>query len=140
MELAMSAATVAVSRAGASSLAELAAMRLPSVLIPYPHAADNHQWFNARALTDAGAALLLEQREATGDKLAGLLLKLVREDVARTAMSEELARWHSPHAAGQIADSILALVRVMNPGHTFEETASRSGPAAPLRDVRSAVS
>ena len=50
MELALGAASVAVSRAGASSLAELAAQRVPAVLVPFPMATDNHQWHNARAL------------------------------------------------------------------------------------------
>ena len=50
MDLALGAATAAVSRAGASSLAEIAAMRLPSLLVPFPAAADNHQFFNARDL------------------------------------------------------------------------------------------
>src|SRR5438034_1876548 len=75
MELALGAATVAVSRAGASSMAELAAMRLPSILIPYPAAADNHQFYNARAFADVGAALLLEQSSGTGEKLATLVLR-----------------------------------------------------------------
>jgi UDP-N-acetylglucosamine--N-acetylmuramyl-(pentapeptide) pyrophosphoryl-undecaprenol N-acetylglucosamine transferase len=140
MELALGAATAAVSRAGASSLAELAAMRLPAVLVPYPHAADNHQWFNARALVDAGAALLLEQREATGERLAALLLQLVQDDAARSAMAHELARWHSPRAAEQVAEKILALVRIMNPGRASAAAEARSGPAAPLRNVRSAAS
>src|SRR5438034_2074135 len=69
MELALGAATVAVSRAGASSLAEMAAMQLPAVLIPYPAAADNHQFYNAKAFADAGAALLLEQTTATASQL-----------------------------------------------------------------------
>jgi UDP-N-acetylglucosamine--N-acetylmuramyl-(pentapeptide) pyrophosphoryl-undecaprenol N-acetylglucosamine transferase len=111
MELALGAASVAISRAGASSLAELAAMRLPSILIPYPTAADNHQFYNARALADVGAALLLEQSEATAEKLAALILKLLQDPAAHAAMGEELVRWHSPHAAEQIVDKIVSLLR-----------------------------
>ena len=62
MDLALGAANVAISRAGASSLAEIAAMRLPSLLIPFPAAADNHQFHNARAFETTGAARLLEQQ------------------------------------------------------------------------------
>lgn len=62
MELALGAATACVSRAGASSLAELAVMRLPAVLIPYPAATDNHQLHNARAFAETGAAALMEQK------------------------------------------------------------------------------
>jgi len=107
MEMALGAASVAISRAGASSLAEMAAMRVPAILIPYPTAADNHQYYNARAFADAGAALLLEQSEATAEKLAGLVTRLLQDPVAYTAMREELVRWHSPRAADQIADKII---------------------------------
>ena len=62
MDLALGAATAAVSRAGASSLAEIAAMRLPSLLVPFPAAADNHQFFNATAFERTSAAKLLEQK------------------------------------------------------------------------------
>ena len=62
MDLALGAATLAVNRAGASSLAELAAMRVPAILIPYPYATDDHQFHNARALVRNGAARLITQR------------------------------------------------------------------------------
>jgi UDP-N-acetylglucosamine--N-acetylmuramyl-(pentapeptide) pyrophosphoryl-undecaprenol N-acetylglucosamine transferase len=117
MALALGAATVAVSRAGASSLAELAAMRLPSILIPFPSAADNHQWHNARALADAGAALLLEQKAATPAKLGDLVLKLLRDPAAQSAMREELVRWHKPNAAELIAEKIVALMKARGLGH-----------------------
>jgi UDP-N-acetylglucosamine--N-acetylmuramyl-(pentapeptide) pyrophosphoryl-undecaprenol N-acetylglucosamine transferase len=113
MEMAYAAATIAISRAGASSLAELAAMRVPAILIPYPAATDNHQLYNGRALTDVGAALLLEQAGATGDKLAGICLTLLRDATARKVMAEELVRLHSPHAAELIADKMLALMMAM---------------------------
>ena len=106
MELALGAATVAISRAGASSLAELAAMRVPSVLIPYPAATDNHQFHNARAFTENGAALLLDQKTATPDSLAALVLPLLERNTARDSMQAALARWHSPHAAEQIAEEL----------------------------------
>ena len=115
MEMALGAATVAISRAGASSLAELAAMRLPAILIPYPVAADNHQFYNAHALSAAGAALLLDQAQANGEKLAGMLLNLLQDQAAHTAMREELVRWHSPHAAEQIVSRIVT--RLKSRGH-----------------------
>src|SRR6266550_2489439 len=68
MDLALGAATACVSRSGASSLAEIAAMRLPSLLVPYPTAADNHQLINAKAFEKTGAARLLEQKIATPEK------------------------------------------------------------------------
>lgn len=113
MEIALAAATVAISRAGASSLAELAAMRVPAILIPYPTATDNHQYFNARALVDVGAARLLEQKSASGEKLAALASNLLRDEQARKMISDGLVRWHSPHAAELIAGKMLALMAAM---------------------------
>jgi UDP-N-acetylglucosamine--N-acetylmuramyl-(pentapeptide) pyrophosphoryl-undecaprenol N-acetylglucosamine transferase len=127
MELALGAASVAVSRAGASSLAELAAMRLPSVLIPYPTAADNHQLFNARAFAESGAALILEQRGATGERLAALLLGVINDPAAGTAMARALEAWDAPHAAELIADRMLALVEVTSHGR-WKLAANRTGP------------
>ena len=108
MDLALGAATVAVSRAGASSLAEIAAMRLPSLLIPFPAAADNHQFHNARAFETTGAARLLEQKDATPERVAAILRELVENETARASMQTALARWHAPRAAEQIAENILS--------------------------------
>ena len=107
MDLALGAATVAVSRAGASSLAETAAMRLPSLLVPFPAAADNHQYHNARAFEATGAARLLEQRNATPEKVAAILCELAENEATRAAMQAALAQWHAPKAAEQIAENIL---------------------------------
>jgi UDP-N-acetylglucosamine--N-acetylmuramyl-(pentapeptide) pyrophosphoryl-undecaprenol N-acetylglucosamine transferase len=107
MPVALAAADVAVSRAGASSLAELAARRLPAVLIPYPTAADNHQYFNARAFAQCGAARMLEQRTATPAGLAAEILDLARDTAKRSIMQQALAAWHAPGAAAQIAERIL---------------------------------
>lgn len=142
MEVALGAATVAVSRAGASSLAELAAMRLPSILVPYPSAADNHQFYNARALADAGAALMLEQDGATGEKLTALILRLLRDSKTHSAMREELVRWHSPHAAEHIADKMLMILRASGTW-TWEsdenESSSQSTPSVREENPQTAV-
>jgi UDP-N-acetylglucosamine--N-acetylmuramyl-(pentapeptide) pyrophosphoryl-undecaprenol N-acetylglucosamine transferase len=118
MDLALGAATVAVSRAGASSLAEIAAMRLPSLLVPFPTAADNHQFHNARAFEATGAARLLEQNNATPEKLVALLCELVEGQAARAKIQAALAQWHAPKAAEQIAEIMLAAI------------ARQQGPAA----------
>ncbi|HEY5296568.1 MAG TPA: undecaprenyldiphospho-muramoylpentapeptide beta-N-acetylglucosaminyltransferase [Verrucomicrobiae bacterium] len=107
MDLALGAATVAVSRAGASSLAEIAAMRLPSLLVPFPAAADNHQFFNALAFEKTGAAKLLEQKNSTPEKVAEILVELVESETLRSTMQSALAQWHAPKAAEQIAENIL---------------------------------
>ncbi len=73
-----------VCRAGATTLAELAAAGKPAILIPLPTATDDHQRKNAEALGAAGAADVLDQRELTGDALADGLVAL-RADAARRA-------------------------------------------------------
>jgi UDP-N-acetylglucosamine--N-acetylmuramyl-(pentapeptide) pyrophosphoryl-undecaprenol N-acetylglucosamine transferase len=115
MELAMGAATVALSRAGASSLAETAAMRLPSILVPLPTAADDHQRHNALAFVRTGAARLLEQPGATPERLVELVGELIANEPARRAMQSALAQWHFPAAAGKVADRILLAIGVTEP-------------------------
>jgi len=110
MDTALGAATVAISRSGASSLAEIAAMRVPSILVPYPVATDNHQFFNARAFEETGAAHLLEQQYVEPDKTASLILDLITNAVAREKMQLALAKWHAPQAAEQIAETMLKLI------------------------------
>jgi UDP-N-acetylglucosamine--N-acetylmuramyl-(pentapeptide) pyrophosphoryl-undecaprenol N-acetylglucosamine transferase len=106
MGTALAAADAAVSRAGASSLAELAARQLPAVLIPYPTAADNHQYFNARAFVQSGAARMMPQETATSGLLANEILDLMR-DTNRSAMRQALPAWHVPGAAAHIAERML---------------------------------
>lgn len=110
MELALGAATVAISRSGASSLAELAAVGVPSVLIPFPAATDNHQFFNAKAFEETGAARLLEQKVATPESHVRVLLELVDDGDVRDGMQAALAKWHKPQAAEQIAETMLKLI------------------------------
>jgi UDP-N-acetylglucosamine--N-acetylmuramyl-(pentapeptide) pyrophosphoryl-undecaprenol N-acetylglucosamine transferase len=110
MELPMGAASCAVSRAGASSLSELAAMRLPAVLVPYPAATDNHQFYNARSFVDVDAAALLEQFSATPEGLLNLLRGQVEDEALRQRMQSALAGVHAPKAAEEIAETMLAEV------------------------------
>jgi UDP-N-acetylglucosamine--N-acetylmuramyl-(pentapeptide) pyrophosphoryl-undecaprenol N-acetylglucosamine transferase len=110
MELAMGSATLAVSRAGGSALAEMAALGLPSILVPYPMAADNHQFYNARALSDTGASRLLEQPAATPLAVAVAVRELVADEAARQRMREALWRWHRADAAERIAEGILGRI------------------------------
>jgi len=111
MDLALGAATAAVSRAGASSLAELAALRLPALLVPFPAAAGNHQFYNARAFEATGAARLFEQKGATPEKMAVAVAELIENRDALAQMRTALAQWHTPRAAEQIAENILSVCR-----------------------------
>ncbi len=113
MNLALGAASVAVSRAGASSLAELAAMRVPAILVPYPAATDDHQQHNALAFEKTGAAALLEQQRATPELLATKVVELARNGSGVENMRAALEKWHAPHAAEQIiAESMMRLIAV----------------------------
>lgn len=107
MELALGAATLVVSRAGASSLAELAAMRVPAILVPLPTSADNHQYFNARAFAETGAARMLNQRATSPAQFVTLVSDLLTNAAARRRMQAALAQWHQPTAAADIAERIL---------------------------------
>ncbi|HMH19492.1 MAG TPA: undecaprenyldiphospho-muramoylpentapeptide beta-N-acetylglucosaminyltransferase [Burkholderiales bacterium] len=101
MAAAYAEADLVVCRAGATTVAEIAAAGVASILVPYPHAVDDHQTANARFLTDAGAAVLLPQSELSAERLAGLLTGFDRvrlSDMARRARS--LAR---PDATSVVA-------------------------------------
>ncbi len=106
MELALGAATVAISRAGASSLAEMAAMHLPAILIPYPWAADNHQFYNAQSFADSGAAKLMPQRILTAKALADAVICFVRDEESHEKARRALDKWFFPGAAVEIAEKI----------------------------------
>ncbi len=111
MDLALGAATACVSRSGASSLAEIAAMRLPSALVPLPTSADGHQLTNALAFEKTGAAKLLPQNSSP-EKVSALLVELVGEVAERSKMQAALAQWHAPQAAAVIAKKILSSLAV----------------------------
>lgn len=109
MELALCAATLAVSRAGASSLAELAALQVPAILIPYPAATDRHQHFNAAAVSFNGAAVVLDQRETSAEQFAHAVLCILTNPVRRDSMARAMASQFEARAAGSIASEILSL-------------------------------
>ena len=111
MEIALAAATVAISRAGSSSLAELAAMRVPPVLIPYPAATDNHQLHNAREYEKTGAAKVIEQAEATPELLSQAINALAKNAKTRESVFLALGCWHRPRAADAIAEQIANAIR-----------------------------
>jgi UDP-N-acetylglucosamine--N-acetylmuramyl-(pentapeptide) pyrophosphoryl-undecaprenol N-acetylglucosamine transferase len=109
MDREMKSADVIVSRAGATTLAELTAAGRASILIPLPTATDDHQRKNAEALVRQGAAHMVEQRELTGDRLAAEILGLARDDVRRRAMSQAARTLARPDAARVIVDRIVDL-------------------------------
>jgi UDP-N-acetylglucosamine--N-acetylmuramyl-(pentapeptide) pyrophosphoryl-undecaprenol N-acetylglucosamine transferase len=105
----MAAADLIVSRAGATTTAEIAATGRASILIPLPTAADDHQRKNAEALAAAGAAEVIEQRDLTGARLAERILALTADAPRRNAMARAARRLARPDAAAAIVERVFAL-------------------------------
>lgn len=100
-------ADVVICRAGALTIAELAAAGVASVLVPFPFAVDDHQTHNARFLSEHGAALLLPQKELNAEKLALLLRELNREKLL--AMAQAARNLAKPDATQQVAQVCVSL-------------------------------
>ena len=109
MDREMTAADLVVCRAGATTLAELAAAGKPAVLVPLPTAADDHQRRNADATARAGAAVALEQRALTGDSLAAEILRLLDDPGLRARMSAAALALAKPDAARVIAERVIEM-------------------------------
>jgi UDP-N-acetylglucosamine--N-acetylmuramyl-(pentapeptide) pyrophosphoryl-undecaprenol N-acetylglucosamine transferase len=103
MEEAYSAADLVISRAGASSLGELSQFALPSVLIPFPFAADKHQHRNAEAFRDAGASEMVEEKAADPEAFALLIRNLLEDDRRRERMAAAAASVLPRSAAERVA-------------------------------------
>jgi len=109
MPAACAASDLFVGRAGASSTAELAVVGKPAILIPYPHATDNHQAQNARAFEAAGAATVMLDAECTGPRLVESIRALVRNPARLEAMAKAAGSLARPGAAEAIVEEILLL-------------------------------
>jgi UDP-N-acetylglucosamine--N-acetylmuramyl-(pentapeptide) pyrophosphoryl-undecaprenol N-acetylglucosamine transferase len=110
MDREMKEADLVICRAGATTLAELTAAGRPSLLVPLPTAADDHQRRNAEVLAASGAAELLEQSEMTGLTLAHRIVGLAADASRRGAMSRAARQLAKPDAARVIVDRALELV------------------------------
>lgn len=102
-------ADLVVCRAGATTLAELAASGRPAVLVPFPAATDDHQRKNASVLVEAGAAVMLEERDLGGAVLADAVTALLLDPARRRRMSDAVRRLARPDAAATIARRIQEL-------------------------------
>ncbi|XXT22171.1 undecaprenyldiphospho-muramoylpentapeptide beta-N-acetylglucosaminyltransferase [Sorangium sp. So ce429] len=108
---ALAAADVVIARAGASTLAELCAVGRPSILIPYPFAADDHQLKNAQSVERASAAVAIAQADATEARLAGEIARLAAAPALRARMADAAASLATPDAAARVAADLLELAR-----------------------------
>jgi UDP-N-acetylglucosamine--N-acetylmuramyl-(pentapeptide) pyrophosphoryl-undecaprenol N-acetylglucosamine transferase len=111
MDREMKAADVVVSRAGATTVAELMAAGRPAVLVPLPTATDDHQRKNAQAVVASGAAVMVEQQALTGERLAGEILGLVADRERRRRMGDAARRLARPDAAREIVEKVIAIAR-----------------------------
>ena len=111
MDREMKQADLVVSRAGATTIAELTAAGRASILIPLPTAADNHQKKNADVLAQAGAAEMLEQKDLHGGAIAERLIALARDTARRQSMAAAARTLARPDAAKVIVDRVLELAR-----------------------------
>ncbi|QAT87339.1 undecaprenyldiphospho-muramoylpentapeptide beta-N- acetylglucosaminyltransferase [Corallococcus coralloides] len=104
MSSAYAKADLVICRAGATSLAELTVCKKASILVPFPHATDNHQEVNARALVDVGAAIMFRESELTGQKLAQELRGLMTDPAKLKQMAKKAGILGRPAAAKELAD------------------------------------
>jgi UDP-N-acetylglucosamine--N-acetylmuramyl-(pentapeptide) pyrophosphoryl-undecaprenol N-acetylglucosamine transferase len=103
-------ADLIVSRCGSTSLAELTVAGRPSVLVPFAAATHDHQTFNARKLGEAGAAVVIAERDLTGETLADAILGLLDDPVRLDRMAAASRTLGRPDAAARIVDLCLELV------------------------------
>lgn len=111
MPQAMAMADLAIFRAGATGLAELTARGVPAILIPYPFAAENHQEFNAKALTQVGAARMILNKDLTSEILSAQIDELLKNPDELKKMSAASLTLGKPQAAETIANLILSLIK-----------------------------
>ena len=107
---AIAASDVVVARAGATSIAEITAIGRASVLVPYPYATDDHQTGNARAVADAGGAIIVPDGELDTPRFAEAVLSLVSDAAARGRMAEAAARLGHRDATQRVASVVLGAV------------------------------
>jgi UDP-N-acetylglucosamine--N-acetylmuramyl-(pentapeptide) pyrophosphoryl-undecaprenol N-acetylglucosamine transferase len=106
MEEAYSAADVAVARSGAASLAELATFALPSILIPYPYAAEDHQTRNAEIFVRANAAIMIRESEISGDSLARRIREMLGDAGTLQRMAEAAKALAPGDAAARVVETM----------------------------------
>jgi UDP-N-acetylglucosamine--N-acetylmuramyl-(pentapeptide) pyrophosphoryl-undecaprenol N-acetylglucosamine transferase len=130
MPAALAEAELVIGRAGASAVSEICAIGRPSVLVPYPHAAGDHQLHNALSLARDQAAVCIAQPEATAERLAAEVDRLMSVRGVLAAMAEAARRRGNPEAAFTVAQDLLALAGLAAPEHKPEADNGSSPGAA----------
>lgn len=109
MEYAYACADLVISRAGATTVAELIARNLPCILVPYPHATANHQMLNARVIADAGGGIIIKDDKLSGEALADSIIKLVRNGNTLENMMENIKKLYTKTAVTSFIELIKEL-------------------------------
>ena len=107
----LAAADLVISRAGALTLAEIAAVGRASVLIPSPNVAENHQYHNAMQLQKLGAAVVVEEKELTGEKLIGIVDKLTKDPAELMLMGAKARALAQPDSLDKICENLDRLMK-----------------------------
>lgn len=112
MGAAFSMADIIICRSGATTIAEITAIGIPAILIPYPHAADNHQYWNAVELVSNGGGYLIQQFDLTPEKI----IELVNDLLMNKEKYEQVRMFSKglgiPHAVGRVVDNMCRIVEV----------------------------
>lgn len=142
MARAYASASLIIARAGATSLAEICAIGRPSILIPFPHAADDHQTHNAEALERAGAAIMVRESELSGTRLADVVRDVVEHDERRRAMASAARLQGKPDAAAAIVDDLIEWLGLAQGGAAAEggHSDDEAGTSEPPRNKLAALS
>lgn len=111
MNVLMRAADLVICRAGASTISELTALGVPAVIIPSPNVANNHQEANARVLADAGGAVMVLEKDSSGEKLYRLARDILADTPRRKAMGQKMAALGNVDAAERIYAAVMSLCR-----------------------------
>ena len=111
MPVVMAAADLVICRAGASTIGELTALGKPAILVPSPFVAANHQFKNAKVLCDRGGVELMEEKECTGEGLYRAAMELLANGARRAAMGRALRELAAPHAAQDIYENLVKLMK-----------------------------
>lgn len=109
MDLAYAAADAVISRAGASSVSELCAVGVPSILVPSPNVAEDHQTKNAKALTEKNAAVLINDIDAKS-KLTETAIALIKNKELQEELKKNIKKLALPDSADRIADEVIRLI------------------------------
>lgn len=112
MNSAYSACDLLLSRAGATTIAEIIVLSIPAILVPSPNVAENHQYFNAKSLSDKNAAVLVEDKKMK-DELLDAIMKLIFDEERLNMMKKNVSLLGEKNAASIIANNIIKYARIL---------------------------